>query len=106
MQIAEILSDLTSLRVCGHEEALRLVNSSISLSTAFNSDTSDTGNTTKVKPRNEESDPDIQRANDIMELHQTVKVKHAQSLDADLQQARSEVRELLERLKREQVRKG
>ncbi|KAI9835178.1 MAG: hypothetical protein M1819_002548 [Sarea resinae] len=32
MQLAEILSDLTSLRVCGHDEALALVNAHKTLS--------------------------------------------------------------------------
>ncbi|KAI9773247.1 MAG: hypothetical protein M1835_006179 [Candelina submexicana] len=106
MQIAEVLSDLTSLRVCGHEEALALVNASKSLSAAKDSDASITGKITKALPEDAEVDTDLRRANDIMELHHTVKVKHAHRLDDDIQQARSEVRELLEKLRQEQARKN
>ncbi|KAI4093970.1 MAG: hypothetical protein LQ348_001575 [Seirophora lacunosa] len=90
MQIAAILSDLTSLRVCeDHSAALALVSSR-----APASDTSTTESSKEdksVQSQEVNNDPDMQRALDLLELHHGVKMKHVQGEDRGLTQARKEV---------------
>ncbi|OCK83854.1 hypothetical protein K432DRAFT_321517 [Lepidopterella palustris CBS 459.81] len=70
MQIAEILSDLTSLRVCDPSAALALVSACPS--------TSPTGpSITSTSPEQNEDDVDLKRAKNLVELHYLVKVAHA-----------------------------
>ncbi|MCJ1252624.1 hypothetical protein MMC24_000430 [Lignoscripta atroalba] len=131
MQIAEILSDLNSLRVCDHDAAIALVTSHQTLSpsrpsppsthkpsspslTARNRPENPDHNTSsppKPTPSNntqhrsdlklegDGNDPDLQRAIDLVDLHYGVKVKHMQSLDMGLRQARLDVNAVLEKLK-------
>ncbi|KAI4288543.1 MAG: hypothetical protein L6R35_002194 [Caloplaca aegaea] len=95
MQIAAILSDLTSLRVCDHSAALALVSTR-----APPSDTSTIEYSKQERPiqTQGESDPDMQRALDLLELHHDVKMKHVKGEDRDLMQARKEVDTVLARL--------
>ena len=46
-------------------------------------------------------DPDLLRAFKLVELHNEVKMKHVQGQDQGLGQARREVKDTLERLRRE-----
>ncbi|MCJ1451812.1 hypothetical protein MMC28_002152 [Mycoblastus sanguinarius] len=95
MQIASILSDLASLRVCDHSAALALVsvNNLQTLSTAGNDGSSVTEQDVKA-----EEDPDMQRATDLVELHYSVKIRHKQGEDAGLQEARKDVDRVLKKL--------
>ncbi|KAL8796724.1 MAG: hypothetical protein Q9195_001114 [Heterodermia aff. obscurata] len=103
MQIAHILSDLTSLRVCDPSAALNLVNAR----TPSSESQAQASNSAVAKPKlvSQESaaeDPDMQRATDLVELHYEVKVKHAQGLDDRLVQARRDVDRALEDLRKNQ----
>ncbi|KAI4263926.1 MAG: hypothetical protein L6R42_000941 [Xanthoria sp. 1 TBL-2021] len=98
MQIASILSDLTSLRVCDHNAALALVSTR-----APASDTS----TPKPRPvhtpkdiHGTESDPDMERAMDLIELHNGVKMTHVRGQDHGLTQARKDVDAVLAELEK------
>ncbi|MCJ1468252.1 hypothetical protein MMC07_006880 [Pseudocyphellaria aurata] len=80
MQIAAILSDLTSLRVCDHAAAMSLVTakpkpqsspspprpSSSSSSSSFN------------EKEEEDEDVDLRRATDLLELHYGLKMRYVQ----------------------------
>ena len=48
-------------------------------------------------------DPDLQRAFKLVELHNEVKVKHAQGEDHGLGNARRDVKDVMEGLRREGV---
>ena len=124
MQMAHILSDLTSLQVCveppphsppiplsspsnktsqDHSAALNLVNARTPSSDAE----AQTSNSAVAKPKlvSQESaaeDPDMQRATDLVELHYEVKVKYSQGLDDRLLQARRDVDRALEDLRKNQ----
>ncbi|GAD99471.1 hypothetical protein AN2929.2 [Paecilomyces variotii No. 5] len=64
MQVAEILSDLTSLRACNHNEAIALV--------TVHRD----GENAESAKAEENQSPDLQRAKDLIDLHYNVKMKH------------------------------
>ncbi|KAF2234504.1 hypothetical protein EV356DRAFT_532813 [Viridothelium virens] len=87
MQIAEILSDLTSLRVCDPSAALALVtarpeSTSSASATSAKTDTS--------------TDTDLSRAKDIVRLHYSVKVALQENdLSRELLDAREKVRHAL-----------
>ncbi|PSN63360.1 hypothetical protein BS50DRAFT_637856 [Corynespora cassiicola Philippines] len=86
MQLAEILSDLVSLRVCDPAAALALV----SARPTGPSTTADS----KEKPTSspEEDDADLQRAKDLLKLHYEVKEAHKRGeLESGLQDARAAV---------------
>lgn len=110
MQIASILSDLTSLRVCvrtiaprnwcpssnnaqDHSAALALVSTR-----APASNTESSNRETSTKAPDEDDDPDMQRALDLMELHNGVKMKHVQGENQGLMQARKDVDTVLAKL--------
>ncbi|KAL8762001.1 MAG: hypothetical protein Q9184_001948 [Pyrenodesmia sp. 2 TL-2023] len=98
MQIAAILSDLTSLRVCEHSAGLALVSTR-----APASDTPETDSSARrksVEPKGENNDPDMQRAMDLMELHYGVKIKHVQGEDRGLKQSRRDVDAVLAKLEK------
>ncbi|KAL2048429.1 hypothetical protein N7G274_000340 [Stereocaulon virgatum] len=102
MQIASILSDLTSLRVCDHSAALALV--SVHKSDAKSSTIgSDPDNALKSVSKAED-DVDMQRATDLVELHYGVKMSHMEGEDAGLRQARRDVDRVLETLDRRQAK--
>ena len=111
MQVASILSDLTSLRVCvcmlhrkkdspllNHTPKLNDLpqdhSAALALVSVYRSDRA------SVVRADEKAgeDPDMQRAIDLVDLHYGVKVKHAQGEDAALRQARREVDTVLEKL--------
>ncbi|KAK4698184.1 hypothetical protein P7C71_g42, partial [Lecanoromycetidae sp. Uapishka_2] len=92
MQIASILSDLTSLRVCDHSAAIALV----SVHKVDSTLPAATGSS--QSSRVTEKDPDMQRATDLVELHYGVKMNHMQGEDAGLRQARRDVDQVLRKL--------
>ena len=97
MQVAFILSDLTSLRVCvcsllvlarhtttnnesqDHEAALALVS------------VAKEGSTQQTECVDTKDDNDMQRAKDLLDLHYNVKMKHELGKDGDLKQASQSV---------------
>ncbi|KAG8526934.1 uncharacterized protein KY384_008363 [Bacidia gigantensis] len=86
MQIASMLSDLMSLRVCDYSAALALVSAH-----------KDKSGQQKAEAELEQ-DKDIRRVRDLLELHYGVKVKHQQGDDEGLRQARVEVEVVLREL--------
>ncbi|KAF2756648.1 hypothetical protein EJ05DRAFT_477753, partial [Pseudovirgaria hyperparasitica] len=89
MQIAEILSDLTSLRACDHAAAMALVSARPPSESSGQVVSSGQDQTAAAS----EADPDIARARDLVELHRAVKVAHRQgTLEMELEQARESVR--------------
>ncbi|KAL2008824.1 hypothetical protein VTN00DRAFT_7018 [Thermoascus crustaceus] len=100
MQVAEVLSDLTSLRACGHKEALVLVN-------VHKQQEPGTAGVPQVEPTQEPDcgaqNPDLQRAKDLIDLHYGVKVKHVQdhgaTVDEDLRRSREDVNRVLAELR-------
>ncbi|KAI4277603.1 MAG: hypothetical protein LQ337_001626 [Flavoplaca oasis] len=98
MQIASILSDLTSLRVCDHNAALALVSTR---APASDSITPNAIQPFKSKGDHKtKNDPDMERAMDLIELHQGVKMAHVRGQDQALTQARKEVDAVLAELER------
>lgn len=82
LQLAEILSDLTTLRLCDPTAALALVSARPSTSSQANRTTENHGN----------EDPDLKRARDLVELHYAVKVAHRRGeLGRKLHEAREVV---------------
>lgn len=80
LRLAEILSDLVSLRVCDPSAALALVSERAETSS------------TKMEIENREDDVDIKRAKELVELHHAVKEAHRRGeLDAGLEEARASV---------------
>ncbi|MCJ1478488.1 hypothetical protein MMC13_007168 [Lambiella insularis] len=123
MQIAEILSDLTSLRACEYEAAIALVSSYQTLDSDPHASSStpqkylDEHSTEKksdasTRPRAAhrtslleyaKDDPDLQRAIDLVDLHYGVKEKHKNSVDMSLQKARQDVQRMMEGMHRTQI---
>lgn len=101
MQVAAFLSDLRSLSVCSHESAIGLVQS-------YKTPESDIDQTDKqeahgLKDVSRPTDKDLQRADELVSLHQNVKLKHLQNgQDQDLLQGRHAVQAVLVSLKRHQ----
>lgn len=88
MQVAAFLSDLKSLSVCPEEAAVALVNVHKQANTKRDLD--------QTAEEDKAVDQDLTRANELMLLHQDVKLKHIESgLDPELLNARSEVRKVL-----------
>ena len=48
----------------------------------------------------EQTDEDMQRAKDLIDLHYNVKMKHVEGHDGDLRQARKDVDRVLQRLEK------
>ncbi|KAL1869484.1 hypothetical protein Plec18167_007782 [Paecilomyces lecythidis] len=91
MQVAEILSDLTSLRACNHNEAIALV--------TVHRD----GDNAESSKAEENQNPDLQRAKDLIDLHYNVKMKHMRgqqpgTVDEGLRKARDDVNRVLREL--------
>ncbi|KAL8871856.1 MAG: hypothetical protein Q9174_002399 [Haloplaca sp. 1 TL-2023] len=98
MQIANILSDLTSLQVCDHNAALALV---LTRSPAAEDPaTAASKQEACVTNQDEDKDPDMKRALDLMELHHGVKMKHVHGEDQGLMQARRNVDAVLAKLEK------
>ena len=114
MQIASILSDLTSLRVCVSSEDLTYEclwklkrnlqdhDAALALVSVYKTDASFTGdpNVNSLSDTKVQEDPDMQRALDLVRLHYDVKINHIQAKDTGLQQARRDVDNILKTLKR------
>ncbi|GAB7341516.1 hypothetical protein MBLNU457_7735t1 [Dothideomycetes sp. NU457] len=90
MRVAELLSDLTSLRACDPSAAQALVSHRPA-------DPSTEGNTNDSLQRqaSRETDVDLKRAEDLIELHSTVKVAPRNGVDTELLVAREQVRRVL-----------
>ncbi|PSK60132.1 hypothetical protein B9Z65_1030 [Elsinoe australis] len=89
MRVAELLSDLTSLRACDPQAALALVSARPKPKDAIGEITSNA---------TEKEDEDLKRARDLIELHSTVKTRHGNGVDDELLYARHEVRKVLDML--------
>ncbi|KAK5124213.1 hypothetical protein LTR85_001916 [Meristemomyces frigidus] len=89
MQVAEVLSDLTSLQVCEPKAAHALVSARPSKENTAQGET---------LARHEDSDADLKRAKDLLELHATVKVAHQDGTDKELNDARMAVTSVLSEL--------
>ncbi|MCJ1326699.1 hypothetical protein MMC10_003364 [Thelotrema lepadinum] len=105
MKVAEILSDLTSLRVCDHEAAMALVSCRPGGEEQAKSEKSENEGAGKsaTPSRNlsgleGHGDPDLQRALDLVDLHYGVKEKYSQGTDMSLEAARSGVNKVLQDL--------
>lgn len=100
MKAAALLSDLKSLSVCSHESAINLIK-------IYQS--SEISNGEKASAIRDEpygastvQDEDLRRADELVSLHQNVKLKHIQAgPDQDLLQARQAVQAVLASLARE-----
>ncbi|KAJ5886887.1 uncharacterized protein N7473_009561 [Penicillium subrubescens] len=93
MQVAEILSDITSLRVCGHNEALALVSGPalVNQPHAGAGSGASNGQTSKQEA--------LQRAKELVQLHYEVKSRHVDGeVDEELRQAREYVYRVLREL--------
>ncbi|KAK9860812.1 hypothetical protein MYU51_006103 [Penicillium brevicompactum] len=95
MRVAEILSDITSLRVCGHNEALALVNVH-----KHAPECDSTGGSASADKSQAQDRDDLRRAKELVELHYEVKARHANgTVDEELSLARQDVRRVLSELK-------
>lgn len=108
MQVAEILSDLTSLQVCVRPKL------SPSLKPPSNTPQDPAAALTLVSvrpgPSNDEQnslsaattrddDADLKRAKDLLQLHATVKVAHQDGTDHELIRARKDVERVMQGLR-------
>lgn len=94
MQVAAVLSDLKSLSVCPPDAAMRLV--STQLDREHNATNDQTSNTKALADLDQSSDPALQRAHQLLRLHQEVKVNPLQQgFDKDLIKAREDVQRVL-----------
>ncbi|KAK3054411.1 hypothetical protein LTR09_004679 [Extremus antarcticus] len=89
MQVAEILSDLMSLQVCDSNAALALVSARPEGTSKPQQNASDA---------NEQDDPDLKRAKDLLDLHANVKLAHQDGIDKELNEAREAVEKVLRTL--------
>lgn len=109
MQVASILSDLTSLRVCvslhppTHHNLHHLTNTPqdpAAAQTLVSAGSSQTQSSLQPNT-NDTSDPDLQRAKDLVDLHNNVKVRlEERGLDAELERLRVQVEVLVRGLDR------
>ena len=98
MQIAAFLSDLKSLSVCPHEAALDLVHVHKKIRQSQQLGDVETVKEDLVKA----GDKDLQRVEELMVLHQNVKVKYTESgPDPKLKEARQAVARILAALDRD-----
>ncbi|OAX83282.1 hypothetical protein ACJ72_02355 [Emergomyces africanus] len=104
MKVAEILSDLTSLRACGHDEALDLVTAHKTIPNSEQQQQprgnvpSPVGNDSTSTAESE----DLRRAKDLVELHNDITLKQLNSqtggLNEELRKARRDVDLVLQEL--------
>ncbi|KAJ5119085.1 hypothetical protein N7448_010792 [Penicillium atrosanguineum] len=102
MQVAEILSDITSLRVCGHYEGLTLVsvNKAIAGTSLLDTGDASTENATAGADKAQRFKKDnLRKAKELVELHYEVKSRHVNGqVDEELRQAREGVERVLREL--------
>ncbi|KAF1353659.1 hypothetical protein BDV97DRAFT_396479 [Delphinella strobiligena] len=99
MRIAEILSDLTSLRVCDQDAALALLSARPTVSGSAQASAYTSAHSPShslIVPDSVMRDVDLIRARDVLELHSGVKVANSSGLDRALRQAREDVEEALQ----------
>lgn len=93
LRLAEILSDLVSLRVCDPKAALALVSATSSSAPTTNTATNtDAAAAAAATAQQDDPDPDLKRAKDLLKYH--VEVKEAQrrgELSRGLEEARAMV---------------
>ncbi|THC88401.1 hypothetical protein EYZ11_012151 [Aspergillus tanneri] len=102
MQVAEILSDLTSLRVCDHHDALAMVTvnervAASRLTSEVPADADVDSDRTLPQQRSERTArEDLRRAKEIVELHHGFKLRHVDGrVDEELSRARDWVDHVL-----------
>lgn len=84
LRLAEILSDLVSLRVCDPKAAIALVSARANGSSASSNH--------RVEEEDQDEDVDIGRAKELVKLHYAVKEAHRRGeLGAGLEEARASV---------------
>ncbi|RAL12316.1 uncharacterized protein BO97DRAFT_443325 [Aspergillus homomorphus CBS 101889] len=102
MQVAEILSDLTSLRVCDHNDALALVTvyerlDSYPTETQLQSVDSREGTPALQKEKDQ-----LRQAKELVELHHEMKSRHVLgTVDEELTKLRGDVQRVLLELRRQ-----
>ncbi|KAB8258414.1 hypothetical protein BDV32DRAFT_125759 [Aspergillus pseudonomiae] len=93
MQVAEILSDLTSLRVCDYNDALALVTVHERIPAELSP--ADSGLAVPSQ-QSEKANDDLQRAKELVDLHYEIKARHADgTVDEELARAREDVNRVL-----------
>ncbi|KAB8204475.1 hypothetical protein BDV34DRAFT_197553 [Aspergillus parasiticus] len=96
MQVAEILSDLTSLRVCDYNDALTLV--TVHERAPAEPSPAD-GSLVAASQQGEKANDDLRRAKELVDLHYEIKARHADgTVDEDLARAREDVNRVLREL--------
>ncbi|RAQ54883.1 hypothetical protein AFGD_009556 [Aspergillus flavus] len=96
MQVAEILSDLTSLRVCDYNDALTLV--TVHERTPAELSPAD-GRLVVASQPGEKTNDDLRRAKELVGLHYEIKARHADgTVDEELARAREDVNRVLREL--------
>ncbi|KAF2459848.1 hypothetical protein BDY21DRAFT_369781 [Lineolata rhizophorae] len=100
MRVAEILSDLTSLRVCDPSAAFALVSARPSPSRISAAEKQpDFSEQSELTTGAEDDDEDLRRAKDLVELHYKVKVGHADGrLDHELAEMRESVQKAVAKM--------
>lgn len=104
MKVTALLSDLKSLSVCSHESAINLVKTYKSPDTngEDNGGAVHEKNTAGAYGSSTTTDEDLRRADELVSLHQNVKLKHMQAgPDRELLQARQAVQAVLASLARQ-----
>ncbi|PWY92723.1 hypothetical protein BO70DRAFT_357861 [Aspergillus heteromorphus CBS 117.55] len=99
MQVAEILSDLTSLRVCDHHDALALVTVHERIPHPTEQPPLESIEMDSNLTLDPQANEDLRRAKELVELHYEIKARHAQgTVDEELVRAREEVNRVLREL--------
>ena len=99
MQVAALISDLKSLSVCPHQAANDLVSVYKNVESRDQDSSKALSRATSDAKKDEDSDSDLQRAEELVSLHQNVKLKHLETgPDAELVKARQAVSRVLESL--------
>ncbi|OJJ99381.1 hypothetical protein ASPACDRAFT_44044 [Aspergillus aculeatus ATCC 16872] len=95
MQVAGILSDLTSLRVCDYNDALALVTIQERLDSHPAEKQSQPSNREETPALQQEKDQ-LRQAKELVELHHDVKARHASgTVDEGLANLRQDVQRVL-----------
>ncbi|PYH93818.1 hypothetical protein BO71DRAFT_399436 [Aspergillus ellipticus CBS 707.79] len=99
MQVAEILSDLTSLRVQDHHDALALVTVHERIPHEADQGSQTIPSQGSGTAHDGHANEDLRRAKELMELHYEIKARHAGgTVDEELARAREEVNRVLREL--------
>lgn len=104
MKVTALLSDLKSLSVCSHESAINLVKTyeSPDINDGENGGAVHEKKIDRAYRSSTTTDEDLRRADELVSLHQNVKLKHIQAgPDRELLQARQAVQAVLASLARQ-----